>query len=276
MTPEERINAYLATNKSKLERSTINLIVLDVKTFVFYGMSPLSDEEIRKIVVRWAAVYAVGLLIKPETALGPGSSPSVPGGGAAPKTPSNSELIDAVKKAVTLVYEGPTLVGDDKGNIKLGITGLTANIKKGDTGLSMNIGWGDSLVLKADAGIFHFSGSISKDKWEISLTFPKDSSVPNLATVGKVFNEGGRAVQNIAEATQSFKNINDASKVGALIKPHVAKVQDAVEALSGIKDAEKKGGMSFGLKFGSPDPGPGDQGKMPGGIQGQVTITWWF
>jgi hypothetical protein len=270
MKPEDRVNAYLAINKSKLEHSTIDLIVSDVKAFVFYGMSPLSDDEIKKLVVRWASFNAVGLLLKPSPLV---TGPAAPG---AAKGTSGSELIDAVKKAISLINNGVTLVGDEKGNIVLGVSGLTANLKKGDRGVSMGISWGNALVLKADAGIFHFSGSLSKDQWEMSLTFPKDSAVPNLSTLGKVFTEGEKAVRNIAAATASFQNINDATRVGALIKPHVAAVQGAVEAASGIADAGKRGGMSFGLKFGSPDPGPGDSGKMPSGIQGQATITWWF
>jgi hypothetical protein len=68
-----------------------------------------------------------------------------------------------------------------------------------------------------------------------------------------------RAVRNIAAATASFDDLNDAKKVGALIKPHVAAVEDTVKAASGIAEVDKKGGMSFGSKLGSPEPGPGEQ-----------------
>ena len=52
-------------------------------------------------------------------------------------------------------------------------------------------------------------------------------------------------------------------------------VQDAVEAASGIAKASKTGGASFGFKFGSPDPGPGEPG-IPKGVQGSIVFTYVF
>src|SRR5205807_1281972 len=127
----------------------------------------------------------------------------------------------------------------------------------------------------AESGPFHFSGNLSKDKWEITLSFPQDTYIPDLSSVGKVFREGEKAVGKMADATRSFNNISDAGKVGALIKPNVAAVQDAVEAVSGIAKAPKKGGASFGFKLGSPEPGPGQQG-MPGGVQVSAVFTYVF
>jgi hypothetical protein len=63
----------------------------------------------------------------------------------------------------------------------------------------------------------------------------------------------------MGEATRGFNNIQDVRKVGALVKPHVASLQEAVEAVSGIAKANKKGGASFGFKIGSPDPMPGNR-----------------
>jgi hypothetical protein len=51
--------------------------------------------------------------------------------------------------------------------------------------------------------------------------------------------------------------------------------QEAVEAASGIAEANKKGGPSFGFKLGSPQPGPGEQG-VPGGIEGSIVFTYVF
>jgi hypothetical protein len=52
-------------------------------------------------------------------------------------------------------------------------------------------------------------------------------------------------------------------------------VQDAGEAASGIAAGPKDGGISFGFKVGSPQPGPGQQG-IPGGVEGSVVFTWVF
>jgi hypothetical protein len=51
-----------------------------------------------------------------------------------------------------------------------------------------------------------------------------------------------RAVRNIAAATASFDDLNDAKKVGALIKPHVAAVEDTVKTASGIAEWTRRAG----------------------------------
>ena len=271
MKPEDRINAYLYAHQAGLQysNSPVDSIVKDVKLSVFYGTTPISDDFIRQVVVQWATFNAPGLLIKPST-IGP-PAPPAPG---TPSTNSDSDLIDAVKKAVSTVSDGVT-IGRKGANVNIGVTGATANLKKGDNSAALGISWGGALKLDAESGPFHFSGNLSKDKWEITLSFPQDTYIPNLSTLGKVFTEGERAVGKMADATRSFTNIGDVAKVGALIKPNVGAVQDAVDAVSGIADAPKKGGASFGFKIGSPDPGPGDTG-IPRGDQGSIVFTYVF
>jgi hypothetical protein len=92
---------------------------------------------------------------------------------------------------------------------------------------------------------------------------------------GDVFSKGVGALGQIADATRTFKNVQDSPRVAALIKPQAAAIADAVEGVTAIAKAPKKGGVSVGFKIGSPDPMPGQQG-MPGGWQGQVVLTWWF
>jgi hypothetical protein len=269
MNPEARIKAYLDANKGSLRFATIDQIVQQVKLFVFYGVSPISDDDVRKIVSRWAIFNPVWLL--PEPPLDKPSAP--PAAGPTAPTP-DSDFIDAVKKAITTVSNGVT-IRKGAGSVNIGVSGLTANLKRGDGSASLGISWGGTLGLEANSGPFHFSGELSKDKWEITLSFPQDTSVPDLSTLGKVFGDGERAVRNIAAATASFNDLNDAQKVGALIKPHVAAVEDTVKAASGIAEADKKGGMSFGFKLGSPEPGPGEQ-SIPKGVQGTAVFTYWF
>lgn len=269
MTPEDRIITYLFAHKSSIQFSTMDLVIKDVKLSVFYGMSPISDDEIRKAVAKWATVNAIGLLIGPP-AVDPCATPA-PG---TPPPASDSELINAVKKAISTVSDGVT-VGKDGANVNIGVTGLTGNLRKGDNAASLGISWGGTLKLDAQSGPFHFSGNLSKDKWEITLSFPQDTYIPDLSTLGKVFSEGERAVEKLADATRGFSNISDPRKIGALIKPHAAAVQDAVDAVSGIANADKKGGASFGFKLGSPEPGPGEQG-IPRGVQGSVVFTFVF
>lgn len=232
-------------------------------------MSPIPDDEIRTIVSQWAMVNAVGLLINPSSA--GTAAPAKPG---TPSTTSDSELIDAVKKAISTINNGVT-VGKKGANINIGVTGLTANLMKGGDSSSVGISWTGTLKAEAASGPFHFEANLSRDSWEIMLSFPQDSYIPDMSMLRKGFSEGERAIWKMAEATRSFNNISDAGKVGALIKPHVGAMQEAVEAASGIAQASKKGGPSFGCKFGSPQPGLGEQG-MPSGVEGSIVFTYVF
>jgi hypothetical protein len=271
MNPEDRIIAYLFGHKASLQHDiTIDGVVKQVKLSVFYGMSPLSDDAIRTVVARWAMVNAVGMLVDPS--ITGGAAPPAPGKPAPP--PSDSDLINAVKKAISTVSNGVT-IGRKGGNVNVGVTGLTANLKSGDSSASIGISWGGTLKLDAESGPLHFSGKLSSDKWEITLSFPQDTYVPNLSTVPKVFTEGERGIEKLADATRAFDNLNDVRNIGALIKPNVTAIQDAVEAASGIANVSKKGGPSFGFKIGSPNPGPGEQG-IPAGVEGSVVFTWVF
>jgi hypothetical protein len=266
MKPEERIRAYLFAHPNLQYSSSVDAVVKDVKLSVFYGMSPLSDDETRKVAVQWASVHAVGLLLQPGAGTSAAAAP------AKTPAPSDSELIDAIKRAIKTVNNGVT-IGSEGANVKLGVSGATANLKTGDNSASLGISWGGTLKLDAESGPLHFSGNLAKDKWEITLSFPEDDYVPDLSSLGKVFSEGEKAIWRMADATRGFNNISDAGKVSALLKPNISAIKDALEAVDSIKGA--KGGASFGFKLGSPDPLPGQQG-IPGGVQGTVVFTYVF
>jgi hypothetical protein len=269
VTVEERITNYLFTHKSTVELSSVDQVVNDVRVKLFYGMSPLADDEVRKIVVRWARIHAIGLI---SNQLDSDAEPGDPSPG--PRTNSDSEFIDAVKKAITAVNNGVT-IGKAGANVNLGVTGATGKLKKGRNSASLNISWTGTLKLNAASGPFHLTGTLSKDTWEIVLSFPQDTYIPNVATLGKVFSEGERALEKMVEATGNLHSISDVGKVGALMKPHTGAVQTAVEKINDVRKASKKGGTSFGFRVGSPDPGPGDQG-MRGGVQGTIVFTYVF
>jgi len=266
VTPEYQITTYLFANQSTFQNAgyTIDSVVKEVKLFVFHNTSPISDDAIRQVVVPWVTYHAPLVLLGPSTV-------RVPAPGT-PPTNSDSELIDAVKRAISTISDGVT-IGRIGANVNLGVTGATANLKKGPHAASLGISWGGTLKLNAASGPFYFSGNLSKDKWEITLSFPRDTYIPNLMSLSNVYTEGEKAIWKMADATRRFTNIGDVAKVGALITPHVAAIGDAVDAVNGIADTPRKGGASLGFKLGSPDPGPGEQG-IPGGLQGLLVLTW--
>ena len=273
MNPEDRIRAYLSGNQSKLQYLSLDQIVKQVKLNVFFGMSPIQDDAILAIIKRWAMFNLPTLLLSPGTANGAGSSPPSPGGPQSAPS-STSDMLDAVKKAVSTVADGVTL-GSDKQNVVIKVTGATANLKRGNNEVSLGISWGGTLEMNAHSGPFYFNGTLAKDKWEISLTFPRDSSIPDMSKLGDVFRAGEKSVRNLADAASKISSVDDAKKISALVKPDISAVQEAADALSSIADHPSGGGISFGFKLGSPDPMPGETG-MPKGYQGTIVFTYTF
>lgn len=270
---EAKILAYLDANKGSLRFATIDQIIDAVKLFVLGNRNLLADSDIRRIVARWAMFNPTWIL--PEPLGNPGTPPSGGGAAAKPLDPARSSaLVDDVKKLVSRVADGVTL-SKGPGSLNIKVTGATAKLQGSAGSAALALSWGGTLGVKAESGPFHFSGELTRDTWEIALSFPDDDAVPNLADLPKVFSEGEKALRKIAAATATFSDVSDAKRIGALVKPHIQALEEAVSAVSNIPPPEKKSGKSFGFKLGSPDPLPGEQG-MPKGVQGTLTFTYWF
>ncbi len=275
MNPRDRIIAYLSTQRSRIESSTVDNVVKDVKLSVFYGMSPISDADIRTIVVQWATFNAVGLLTK-QGDPDPSSNPGTPSPGPAP-TNSDSDFKDAVNQAIKIAHSIPILVQDVKipGNIKVSVTGATKSLKSPAGEVGISVSWTGTVKLNVDSGPFHFEGSVSDSSWGLTLSMPRKTYVPDMSKYGQVFSKGLTAAGQIVDATRSFNNISDVKNVVSLITPHVSDAVTAVQEVSAIAKTPTEGGASFGFSVGSPTPGPGETG-IPGGVQFQVVFTYVF
>lgn len=249
-----RVQGYLERNKQRLRMLGVDFIVWEVRLSV-PGVSILLDSELRATVAIWRSL----------------NGPLYPSPLPAPPTVAESKLIEAVKKGVTTVIEGVD-IKHGAGKINLGVSGLTAELKKGDIRLATGVSWGGALSVEAETGNFHLSGELSAERWEIKLSYPEDTAIPDLSKLGKVFGEGEAAMRQIIGATASFSTLNDVSRIQTAIKPHLQPVKDAVEAVKGIAKAPPARRASVGISLGSPDPGPAVTG-IPRGIQGQVTLT---
>jgi hypothetical protein len=250
----QAIDAYLAKNKTRLQVMDVDSIVWEVRLAV-PKVTLLADNEVRATVAIWRSL----------------NGPLYPMLMTPPPTNSESKLIEAVKAGVTTVIEG-VKIKKGVGTLNITVTGVTAELKKGDLALSAGVSWGGTLGVEADAGPFHFSGELSSERWAINLSFPDDTSIPDLSKLGKVFGDGEAGLRKIIGATTSFRGLNDIARIKDAIHPYMQPVKDAVDAVQSIAKAPPKGGVSLGLSFGSPDPTPGQSG-MPRGIQGQVTLT---
>src|SRR5262249_50995576 len=117
---------------------------------------------------------------------------------------------------------------------------------------------------------FYLTTSLSKTKWEVKLSYPSDTPVPDLGKLGDVFGKGEKALGDLAVATAGFTHPRDVSRVMESMKSPLGDVLTAVDAAQGARKAKR--GVNLGLVLGSPDPHPGEDKPAPG-IQGTVTLT---
>lgn len=257
MDPKEetrlRVRAYLEKNKQRLRMLSVDFIVWEVRLFVL-DASLLLDSELRATVAIWRSL----------------NGPLYPLPIPTPSTAAESKLIEAVKKGVTTVIEGVDLK-HGAGKVNISVSGLTAELKQGDNRLAAGVSWGGALGVEAETGNFHLSGELSAERWELKLSYPEDTAIPDLSKLGKVFGEGEGAMRKIIGATAGFRTLQDVSRIKEAIKPHLQPVKDAVEAVKGIAKAPATR-VSVGIGLGSPEPLPGSTG-IPRGVQGQVVLT---
>ena len=256
MNPKDRITSYLSAHRSKLP-SSVDGVVEDIKFTVFYGMSPISDDEIRKVVVAWASIWAIGL-IDPSLAGGDSAAPPP----ASQHVPVNSDFADAINKLLKIPHE--IRFGKKAGdNITIDVSGATVNLVKpsGDKA-SLGVSWTGAVKFKAQSGPLNFEGNLSQDSWSMQVSLPRDSYVPDMSKFGQIFSKGESAMEQIVKSTGSFNNLSDIPKVAGMIKPHVSDVE---KALSDIGDISKM-----------PKPPLPGQSGMPSGVQAEAifTVVW--
>jgi hypothetical protein len=251
-----RVQAYLEKHKQRFNVLPVDAVVSDVRTFG-PDTSQLLDSELRATVAIWMSLNRAPytLPVQPRITL------------------PDSKVIDAVKKGVTTLIEGVDIKRGD-GKININVTGLTAELTRGDARVATGVSWGGTLGVEAQKGEFHVTGELSSEHWQIRLSYPQDTSVPDLSKLGKVFGEGEKAMRGIVGATSGFRSLADVERVKKAIEPHMQGVTDAVDAVKGIAKAPAKG-VSFGISIGSPPPMPGETGT-PRGVQGTVNLTLWF
>ena len=238
---------------------SVDAAMTEVRIWVVESKS-LSDTDLRSMVLGYYLVNSVRL-------------PALMTSNPLSARLADAKIVKAVRDGVTTLIEGVD-IGHDDGKINISISGLTGELTKGDMKLSAGVSWGGKLSLEAEKGPFHFSGELSKDHWEVSLSYPEDTAVPDMSKLGGVFGEAEKAMRGIVGATQGFSNAKDIPKAVGNMTPFMKPVGEAIEAVKGIAKAPSRG-VSVGIKFGSPDPMPGQSG-MPGGFQATVTITWSF
>jgi len=265
---ERPIREWLQANQSRLFGLSLNAIVAEV-----YRNVPAASGQgrgtIEMLVREWASEHGTSLppqslIPRPEDAAipPPPSGPSI----------ADSSIVSSVKSVIQTIVDG---VGIERshGYAKVTVGGPTVGLRGHGLEASGTVSWTGGMSVETSYRGLHFSGSLAPDKWEMSLTFPSTSSVPDLTRVGEVFREGEAAMRAILAETTGFETLDDIPAIGEAVSPHLEPVKEAVKAAQGI--AEAKPGVSFGIAASGAGPSPEATAPPVGTtVVGVVTIVF--
>jgi hypothetical protein len=263
---ERPIREWLQANQSRLFGLSLNAIVAEV-----YRNVPAASGQgrgtIEALVREWASAH--GISLPPQSLIPRPEDAAIPPAPAGPSL-ADSSIVSSVKGAVQTIVDG---VGIERshGYAKITVSGPTVGLRGHGLEASGTVSWSGGLSVETSYRGVHFSGSLAPDKWEMSLTFPAASSVPDLTRLGEVFGKGERAMRGILSETASFETLDDIPAVAEAVSPHLDPVKAAVWAAQGI--AEAKPGVSFGVAASGPGPSP-NAPPMGASVLGVVTIRF--
>ena len=145
--------------------------------------------------------------------------------------------------------------------------------EKGNSGVAVSgtVGWTGTVGVATAYQGWHFTGTLAADRWELGLSFPGDSAVPDLNRLSRVFSDGETAMRGMADAVTNAGGIRGAQEG---ISSHLQPVKDAVHALSDIGSAPA--GVNVGVSLSGPS-GREDAAHPAGGadegIELRATLT---
>jgi hypothetical protein len=239
-----------------LRHMTVDKAMIEVRQWIRES-ADLSDSDLRSVVLGYFLSHYVYL---PVESIMPSPNSRA------------SEIIDAVKKALTLAIDGVPVVDTVGGKITISVKGLTAKMGGEGPDTSLKVSWTGTLSAVVSGGNFTLKNSLSQKSWSMSLSYPKDTAVFDFKKLGQVFGQSGNALSGIVEETFGMTNVKDVRSYVDRISPYIGPVSDAMAAAQGIATRPKQG-LSVNISVGSPDPSPGQTG-MPGGVQAFVTVTY--
>ncbi|MFQ5525000.1 MAG: hypothetical protein ACE5GX_01935 [Thermoanaerobaculia bacterium] len=223
----------------------------------------MPNVQLESIIRQWAnerglSIPRLSIVALPGVAeVPPASGPSF----------GDSDLADAVRRVLSI----PTSieVARPHGRAEISVSGATVELRDGGARAGGSISWGGTLGVFTEVSGVRFSGSLSAERWSMTLSFPSGPRVPNLSQLGEIFREGESSFRTIAGEARRFVSLGDASAVGDAISPHLAPVKRAISAARGIAAAGERR-VSFDVSAGGPSVSPG--GADPG-FQLNATLT---
>ncbi|MES1241330.1 MAG: hypothetical protein ABUT39_06905 [Acidobacteriota bacterium] len=193
----------------------------------------------------------------------------------APTGPSfaDSRFVAGFKKAFSVAIDG---VGIDQehGFAKVSVKGPTVGLRKGAFSAAAGVSFTGTFKVEAKYGSVRFTGALAADRWEMTLSFPGETPVPDISSLAAVFTQGESAFRSIAASAGSFGKLQDISRIKEEVKPFIQPVTDAVTAAGGIADAQLNR-LNLGISAFGPGPSP-VQGISPAGNALALTLTYSF
>lgn len=249
---EAPVRSWLAANTDRLRLLTMDDLVAQVRTNVAQA-SRLADVEVQSLVNEWAAAQGITIPVVPPVLTGL-AGPTI-------------KIPDTVKKAFSIAVDGVDLVPLPGGRLNISAKGATAKLTRGDIRLS----WGGSLGIDIPIEGFQLAGTLDKDHWELTLSTPGGSSMPDLTKLADVFTKGETALRGIIKSTTRFGKLDDVAKIKDAVTPHIGPIKEAVQTLVDIAKAPT---VSGGISLRGPTrAGERPVDTSPAGITISATIT---
>ena len=186
---------------------------------------------------------------------------------------ADSKLVKGLGTAFSVAFDG--IAYERSGAIaKVSVKGPALGLRHGSFSVEGRRSFTGTYTIEASYGDLHFSGSISGDRWEMSVSYPGETPVPDMSTLGEVFRQGESSFRAVAAEAATFEELSDVSRITDRAKPHVQPILDAVEAAGGIFEAQRKR-LNAGISASGPGPSP-VQGISPAASSVNLTLTYSF
>jgi hypothetical protein len=155
------------------------------------------------------------------------------------------------------------------GRTEIGLSGATVELMGGGARVGGSISWGGTMGLSTELGGIRFAGSLSAERWSMTVTLPPGTPIPDVGRLGAIFSEGEEGLRGIARETASFSSLREVSALADAISPHLDPVKRAIDAARGIAEARERR-VSVGITAGGPALSPA---AADPGLEIRATLT---
>jgi hypothetical protein len=188
-----------------------------------------------------------------------------------PRAPSrslaDSDLVSALQRLSSI----PTSIVIERphGRTEIGVSGATVELIGGGARVGGSISWGGTMGVFTEIGGIRFAGTLSAERWSMTVTLPPGTPVPDASRLGEIFREGEEGLRAIARQTGGLSSLDEVSTVVDAVSPHLEPVKRAIDAARGIAEARERR-VSLGITAGGPALTPAASDP---GFQVSATLT---